>query len=178
MPRTTRRKFLQTATATGVGFWVAGGLAPRRSLAANEEVRFACIGVGGKGRSDSQDAYRAGKIVAICDVDQGTREKAAVAFKDAKQYSDWRKMFDEMDKEIDAVTVSTPDHSHAPASIRAMKMGKHCFTQKPLTHTIYEARRMRRSRQGDGSCHADGQPGHGQQRSASGRGLCPGWQVG
>jgi predicted dehydrogenase len=142
MARTTRRKFLQTTAAAGVGFWVAGGVSPKRSLAANETINFACIGVGGKGSSDTRDASRHGNVVAICDVDERTLDKAAVAYKDAKKYFDWRKMFDEMDKSIDAVTVSTPDHTHAPPSIRAMKMGKHCFAQKPLTHTIYEARRM------------------------------------
>jgi predicted dehydrogenase len=144
MARTTRRQFLQTTTAAGVGFWVAGGLSPKRSLSAIDEIRFASIGVGGKGRSDSADAARAGKMVAMSDVDQSTMDKMARApgFEDAKTYSDWRKMLDEMGKSIDAVTVSTPDHSHAPAAIRAMKMGKHCFVQKPLTHTIYEARLM------------------------------------
>ena len=144
MARTTRRRFLKTTAAAGVGFWVAGGISPKRSLAANEEIRFASIGVGGKGRSDSSDAARAGKMVAISDVDENTLSKAAQArgFEGAKSFSDWRTMLDEMDKSIDAVTVSTPDHSHAPAAIRAMKMGKHCFCQKPLTHTIYEARLM------------------------------------
>ncbi len=142
MPRTTRRQFLQTTAATGVGFWVAGGFTPKRSLAANETINFACIGVGGKGGSDSRDAARSGNIVALCDVDSGNLGKQAKLLKCDKTYSDWRKMLDEMDKGIDAVTISTPDHSHAPATIRAMRMGKHCFTQKPLTHTIYEARRL------------------------------------
>lgn len=143
MTRASRRTFLRTTAAAGVGFWVAGGLTPKRSLAAIETINFACVGVGGKGRSDSNDASRAGNIVAICDVDANNRGKAAATWcKGAKEYSDYRRMFDEMESQIDAVTVSTPDHNHAPASIRAMKMGKHCFTQKPLTHTIYEARRM------------------------------------
>ncbi|MBC8870790.1 MAG: Gfo/Idh/MocA family oxidoreductase [Planctomycetes bacterium] len=142
MARTTRRKFLQTTAAAGVGFWVAGGVAPKRSFAANETINFACVGVGGKGRSDSRDAARHGNIVAICDCDENTLNKAAAGFKGAQKFFDYRKMFDEVGKSIDAVTVSTPDHNHAPAAIRAMKLGKHCFTQKPLTHTIYEARRM------------------------------------
>jgi predicted dehydrogenase len=81
-------------------------------------------------------------MVAICDIDEKTLDKAAQKWPQAKKYKDFRKMLDEMGKSIDAVTVSTPDHCHAVASAMAMKMGKHCFTQKPLTHTIYEARRL------------------------------------
>ena len=104
---------------------------------------MACIGIGGKGSSDSKDASTHGRVVAICDVDE--KRLNAVGendFKDAKRYTDFRKMLDEMGNKIDAVTVSTPDHTHAPASLMAMRMGKHCFCQKPLTHTIYEARLM------------------------------------
>lgn len=145
MNRTTRRQFLQTTAAASAGYFVAAGVSPKRSVAASEEISFACIGVGGKGSSDTRDASRNGKIAAICDVDGKTLDKAGVAYKDAQKYVDWRKLLDDFDKgslKLDAVTVSTPDHTHAPASIRAMLRGLHCFTQKPLTHTIYEARRM------------------------------------
>ena len=71
-------------------------------------------------------------------------EKAAIKFPRAKTYTDYRKMLDEIGGEIDAVTVSTPDHSHAPAAVRAMRMGKHCFCQKPLTYTVAEAQLMRK----------------------------------
>jgi predicted dehydrogenase len=139
---TNRRRFIQTTAALGVGYWVAGGIEPRRSIAANEQINFACIGVGGKGQSDSADAARSGNIVAICDIDEGTLNKTAQgrAFINAKKYFDFRKMLEENEKEIDAVTVSTPDHTHAVAAAMAMRMGKHCFTQKPLTKTIEESR--------------------------------------
>jgi predicted dehydrogenase len=140
MRQTSRREFLKTTALTGVGLWVGG-----RALAAespNERIRFACIGVGGKGDSDTADAARFGDIVAICDVDENTLNSAAARYPMAKKYTDYRKMLDEMEKSIDAVTVSTPDHNHAPAAIRAMRKGKHCFCQKPLAHSIYEARRM------------------------------------
>jgi len=140
--RTNRRKFLQTTALTGVGFWVAGGAKAAESKSANEKIQFACIGVEGKGSSDSRDAGRHGDVVAICDVDSERLEKAASRFPNAKKFFDYREMLEKMGDKIDAVTVSTPDHSHAPASAMAMRMGKHCFCQKPLAHSVYEARRM------------------------------------
>jgi len=133
---------LQTTAAAGFGFWVAGGAASRKERSPNGKIAFASVGIGGKGSSDSSDAGRFGDMVAICDVDEGTLKAGAKRFPKAKQYTDFRKMLCEMGKSIDAVTVSTPDHTHAPAALMAMRMGKHCFCQKPLTHTIYEARLM------------------------------------
>lgn len=137
-----RRTFIQTSAAAGAGFWAAGGVAPKKSLAAIEEIRFACVGVGGKGSSDSDDAGRAGKVVGICDIDDETLNKAGEKFPDAKKYNDYRKMFEELGDSIDAVTVSTPDHTHAVAAAQAMKMGKACFCQKPLTRSLWEARQL------------------------------------
>jgi predicted dehydrogenase len=142
---TNRRDFLKRTTLAGVGFWVAGGitLADRRS--ALQGLNIACIGVGGKGSSDADQAANHGNIVAICDIDDRPLDEKAKnpRFAKAKKYHDFRKMLQEMDKNIDAVTVSTPDHTHAPASIMAMKMGKHVYCQKPLTHDVFEARMMR-----------------------------------
>ena len=140
----SRRDFVKTTTAAGIGFWVAGtayGAESSSSTSPNERIRFACIGVGGKGDSDSNDASGHGDIVAMCDVDDTTLGKRAAndKFKNAKRFNDFRKMLDEMGKSIDAVTVSIPDHNHAAASLLYMRAGKHCFCQKPLTHTIYEA---------------------------------------
>ena len=143
----TRRQFLsRTALAAGVvtcAFPYVG-----RVLGANGRINVACIGVGGKGDSDSSDAASCGgNIVAICDSDSnqlaGKAKQFAAKFPQLKQYRDYRKMLEEMGKDIDAVTVSTPDHHHGMASLRAMKMGKHCFCQKPLVQTVYEARQMR-----------------------------------
>lgn len=136
-----RRNFLKISAAAGVGYWASNTKAAE-STSPNEQINFACIGVQGKGSSDSRDASRAGNIVAICDIDDNNLNKAAAEFEGAKKYNDYRKMLDEMSKEIDAVTVSTPDHCHAVVSAAAMKAGKHCFTQKPLTHSIWEARRL------------------------------------
>jgi len=138
--RTNRRKFLQTTAAIGAGYWVLGGIAPKESRSALEKINFASVGVGGKGSSDSQDAGRAGTMVAICDIDDNNLNFAATRWPEAKKYYDFRKMFDEMGKSIDAFTVSTPDHCHAVVAAMGMKMGKHAFVQKPMTKSLYEAR--------------------------------------
>lgn len=138
--RSSRRTFVKTAAAIGAGYWVAGGVSPKVSLSANEEIRFASIGVNGKGDSDSNDAGRFGKMVAICDIDESSLEKKGARFEDAEKFFDFRKMFDKMEKSIDAVTVSTPDHTHAVAAAMALRLGKHAFCQKPLTKSLHEAR--------------------------------------
>jgi predicted dehydrogenase len=127
---------------TGFTVWVGDRAMALRRQPPNERIQFACIGVGGKGQSDTEDAGRFGDVVALCDVDDDKLNKMGERFPKARKFHDFRKMLDEMGKSIDAVTVSTPDHMHAPASAMAMLMGKHCFTQKPLTHSIYEARRL------------------------------------
>jgi predicted dehydrogenase len=143
MPRkANRREFLGTSAAIGIGYWVAGGVQAAESNSPNERIAMASVGIGGKGSSDSADASRRGDMVAICDVDKSRLAGVANKFPGAKTYTDFRKMLDETGKSIDAVTVSTPDHTHAPAALMAMRMGKHAFVQKPLTHSIYEARLM------------------------------------
>uniref|UniRef100_A0A7C4QT01 Gfo/Idh/MocA family oxidoreductase n=1 Tax=Schlesneria paludicola TaxID=360056 RepID=A0A7C4QT01_9PLAN len=142
--QSTRRQFLQQSSALGVAFWVGSSTRVwTQERSANEVIRFACIGVEGKGKSDREDAAAHGEVVAVCDIDEERLEKAAAANPKARKYYDYRKLFDEMGDQIDAVTVSTPDHTHAPAALRAMRMGKHCFCQKPLTYTVAEARMMR-----------------------------------
>ncbi len=136
----SRRDLLKGAALSGVG--LALGAQVWADPAPEDKIRFACIGVGGKGQSDTADADRNGVVVAVCDVDEATLAKAVARYPTARPYTDFRKMLDEMDKSIDAVTVSTPDHTHAVAASMAMQMGKHCFCQKPLTHSLYEARRL------------------------------------
>ncbi|MFN3648972.1 MAG: Gfo/Idh/MocA family protein [Armatimonadota bacterium] len=142
MSNRSRRDFLKTTTAAGLGILAAEQGAWAQAKSANEKINFAAIGVGGKGESDTADAARSGNLVAICDVDENILNRAAQKYPNARKYTDFRKMLEEMGKSIDAVTVSTPDHTHAPAAAMAMKMGKHCFCQKPLTHDIYEARTL------------------------------------
>ncbi len=140
----TRRQFIRrgtlaAGTATALSFPFVG-----RVLGANERINVACIGVGGKGDADSNEVGASGaNIVAICDVDVNTLDKKGKQFPQAKRFRDYRKLLDEVGKDIDAVTVSTPDHHHGSAAIRAMRLGKHCFCQKPLTQTVSEARLMR-----------------------------------
>ena len=140
----SRRRFLSQATIA-VGAVTAWSPFAGRVLGANDRINVACIGVGGKGDDDSTNAANlGGRIVAICDVDRNKLDKKSEQFPDAAGYQDFRKMFDEMGKQIDAVTVSTPDHCHGVAAAMAMTMGKHCFCQKPLVQTVHEARLLRR----------------------------------
>ena len=145
-----RREFVKSTAALGAGAWVAGGISIKPSISALEEIRFGCIGVGGKGASDSTDAGNHGKVVAICDIDDNTLSKKKQEFKDAATYNDFRKMFDEMGDKIDAVTVSTPDHSHAVAALQALRSKKAVYCQKPLTHSIEEARMLGEAAKGSG----------------------------
>ncbi len=141
--RLNRRQFLGHTTLAGIGFWVAAGSSEARDKSPRQKPHIACIGVGGKGDSDSEQAGHHGNIVALCDIDDHNLEAKAAAFPKAKKYHDFREMLEKMGSRIDAVTVSTPDHTHAAAAIRAMKMKKHVYVQKPLTHSVQEARLMR-----------------------------------
>lgn len=143
---TDRRRFLQSAAAAGVGFWVAGGVrAEDRQEKKLEKINLACIGVGGKGSSDADHAAEIGDVVAICDVDSDflDRKGSQGKFKKAQKFADFREMLEKLGDKIDAVTISTPDHTHAVASMMAMKAGKHVYCQKPLTRTVAEARALR-----------------------------------
>ena len=145
--RPTRRDFLRQAAFAGAAGSALGGGGGGSAFGfqapAESKVRFACIGVGGKGQSDTEDAGRYGEIVALCDVDEKKLDAMAAKFPKAKKYTDYRRMLEEVGNQIDAVTVSTPDHTHAPAGAMAMRMGKHAFIQKPLTWSVEEARILR-----------------------------------
>ena len=139
----SRREFVGRAASSTFAL----SFIPKTVWGANERINVACIGVGGKGASDVSGAAGAGgTIVALCDVDANRRVRkgkdVTEAYPDAKFYHDFRKMLEEDAKNIDAVTVSTPDHVHCHAAVMAMRMGKHVYCQKPLTHSIWEARLM------------------------------------
>lgn len=140
----SRRRFMY-GVATVAGATFAGPYIVRAADVGKEKIRVASVGVSGKGDSDSSQAAEAGgEMMALCDVDQNNLDKKAKQFPNAKLYRDFRKMFDEMGKSIDAVTVSIPDHNHGIVAGTAMKLGKHVYCQKPLVQTVYEARVLRK----------------------------------
>lgn len=142
--KSTRRSFLGTSAALGTAFWVAPKSFCRPTRSALQGLTAACIGVGGKGDSDSSHiANQDVEIVGICDVDRRTLEKKGKEFKNAKQFTDFRELFDSLGDKFDIVSVSTPDHTHAVAAVKAMRMKKHVYVQKPMTWSISEARLMR-----------------------------------
>ena len=141
-----RRDFLKaSAMVAGMGVWVATGQRVKgvEEQSANERINVASIGVGGKGDGDCEQVAKHGNLVAICDVDAKTLGKKGERHPKAQQFADFREMFDKLGKEIDAVTISTPDHTHAVATMTAIKLGKHVYTQKPLAHDVWECRQLR-----------------------------------
>lgn len=137
-----RRNFLKKTAVVATGI----SIVPRHVLgkdfiAPSDKLNIAVIGGGGKGKSDGLNAWNKGtsNISAICDVDWNMSKDLMNKFPKAKKYKDFRKLFDEV-KDIDAVTISTPDHTHAIITLTAMQLGKHVYVQKPLTHNIHEAR--------------------------------------
>jgi predicted dehydrogenase len=141
----TRRQMLQGGAAAAIAAMTFPQILSAQAKGANDRIRVACIGVGGKGGGDSDQAgSQGGEVVGLCDVDQKTLDGKAKQFPKAKTFRDFRKMLEAMDKDIDAVTISTPDHVHGIAAATAMSMGKHIYCQKPLTQTVYEARVLRK----------------------------------
>jgi predicted dehydrogenase len=193
MARRINRREMLAASAASLGYF---HLAPAASAAkiqgANFKITFAGIGVGGKGSSDIDNAAECteifgGEVLALCDVDEGRLNSKAnqkglypgrnVKFPEkqffarAKKFSDFRKIFDDTSllKNIDAFTVSTPDHTHALPSILAMRAGKHVYCQKPLTHDVYEAHLMRTEAKKNRVCTQMGNQGtaaNGLRRAA------------
>ncbi len=138
----SRRDFLRA----GLGAAAAFTIVPRHVLGAgqtppSDKLNIACIGIAGQGGA-SVGACSRENIVALCDVDEDKAGGQFNNFPKAKKYRDFRKMLDEMDKQIDAVTVATPDHTHAVACIDAIRRGKHVYCEKPLAHSIYEIREL------------------------------------
>ena len=152
----SRRDFLRTTGLATAGLML-GGLSPlsafgaadpkkKPTAAATDRVRLACIGIGNRGWDLVKEFGSSGlaDIVALCDVDLDAEfcQKALAAHPGAKRYRDFRKMFDEMALQIDAVAVAIPDHSHFPATMLALSLGKHVYVEKPMARTFYEAQLM------------------------------------
>jgi len=152
--KVSRREFLSSTAATAAAFMIV----PRNVLGGpgyvppSDKLNIGCVGVGGKGRSDIE-SVSSENVIALCDVDdtmmakfkkhakEEDKSELITLFEKANKYRDFRVML-EKEKSIDAITISTPDHTHAVVAMMAMKMGKHVFCQKPLTHTVYEARML------------------------------------
>jgi predicted dehydrogenase len=141
--RITRRQFIATSAAVSSGVvWSASRAQPLpRRASANEKLNIAVVGCGGRGADDLKGVSTE-NIVALCDCDFRNAATSFKQYPNAKKYSDWRKMLDAEHNNIDAVVVATPDHNHAIVSIHAMKLGKHVYCEKPLAHSIWEARQM------------------------------------
>ncbi len=140
----SRRNFLKsaaigTAAFTIVPRFVLGG---NGFLAPSDRLYIAGVGVGGKGYSDLKNFNDTGtaNIAFLCDVDERRAAQSLKDYPKAKYYKDWRELLDKEHKNFDAISVSTPDHTHAITTLAAMQLGKHVYVQKPLTHDIYEAR--------------------------------------
>lgn len=145
-PRFNRRRFLhQTASAAALFTVVPRHvLGTEETPAANDKLNIAGIGVGGQGGADIHE-MRNENIVALCDVDSQYSAKTFEKYPSAKQYVDYRRLLDEMDKEIDAVVIGTPDHTHAILSIAAIQRGKHVYCEKPLAHSVHEVRAVQQA---------------------------------
>ena len=141
----SRRDFLASSAAAGLFTIVPSYvLGQNGQTPPSEKLNIACIGVGGRGADDVQ-AVSTENFVAFCDVDDKRAAGIYNKFPNVKTYRDFRIMLEKEEKNIDAVVVATPDHIHAPAAIMAMKMGKHVYCEKPLSHSVYEARMMSRT---------------------------------
>jgi hypothetical protein len=139
--RISRRQFVGNIAAGAAFTIVPRHVLGRGFRAPSDKLNIACIGCGGKGRSDI-DGVASENIYALCDVDWKMALDAFQNYPQAKRYRDYREMLDREGKSIDAVTVSIPDHSHAAAGLLAMKLGKHAFIQKPLARTLGEVRAL------------------------------------
>ena len=142
----SRRNFIKTTavTATGIMILPRHVLGGKGFLAPSDKLIVAGVGVGGKGESDLDLIHKGGisEIAFLCDVDDRSAANSRKRFPKATYYKDYRELLDREHKNIDGVVVSTPDHNHAMIAMAAMQLGKHVYVQKPLTHDIYEARKL------------------------------------
>lgn len=161
----SRRRFLLGSTAAASLYSFSGPLI-LRGESPNEKVSLGFIGVGGKGADNlnslsNESISSLCNIVALCDVDEKSLNVAAAKFPNAKKYRDFRRLLEQ--KDIDAVVVTTPDHFHAVAAMAAMKLGKHVYCEKPLTHSIYEARQLTRAAREHKLARQMGNSGHSSE---------------
>jgi predicted dehydrogenase len=160
---TSRRTFLKrSAAAIGASF-VAPLILPRSVKGANEKLNLAWVGFGGMGWGDLMSCANGNNVVALADCDPNVWPRAKNEFPDAKLYLDFRKMLDEMGDKIDAVGVATPDHTHFAVAHMAISRGKHVFVEKPLVHTLWEARTLQQLAAQKGVVTQMGNQGHASE---------------
>lgn len=143
MSNISRRSFLQKGTAAAAALTIVPNTILGKShgyTAPTDKLNIAGIGIGGMGNSNLTNVATTENIIALCDVDWKYAKPIFDKYPQAKKYWDYRKLYDELGKEIDAVIVATADHTHAIISADAITLGKHVYTQKPLTHSVYESR--------------------------------------
>jgi len=140
----SRRRFIGNVTTAAAGFTILPGtvISGLGYRLPSDKLNIAGVGIGGVGATNVHNCASE-NIVALCDVDWDYAAGTFNKYPDAKKYKDFRKMFDEMGDKIDAVIVATPDHTHAIAAAQAIRMGKHVYVQKPLTHSVYESRLLK-----------------------------------
>jgi len=140
----SRRTFLRTAGAVGTGAVIIPNFI---RCAPSKQINVAFIGVGGRAGEHLKQCSTVENVnfVAFCDVDDERAKGAYEAYPDVKRFKDFRKMFDKMGKEIDAVFVSTPDHTHFAATMAAMQLGKHVYVEKPLAHNVWQLRTLKKA---------------------------------
>jgi len=158
----TRRDFVKKSLVAAAGIpvfrFVGSSSNPLSRLAANDRLNIAIVGAGGRGLNNLQ-SVQSENVVALCDVDDVRCAEARSSFPKAAFYKDFRRMLDK-ESSLDAVVVSTPDHTHAVVSIAAMQRGLHVYCEKPLAHSIYELRRMKETARESGVVTQMGQQGH------------------
>jgi len=141
MPRLSRRSFTGLVGTAGAGYFAGHGFGAARAEGPNDKLDIAVIGTGGQGGTNLR-AVSSQNIVAVCDLDERRAGKAFEQFAAGGRFTDFRKMFDAIEKEIDAVVISTPDHTHFHPAWWAMERGKHVYLEKPLAHEVEEVRRL------------------------------------
>ena len=154
--KSSRRDFLRQLSIITASTAIAGlsieSLSAKnpkpRKIGTTEKVNLACIGIGNRGAEVIKALYNTGhcNIVALCDTDMGAPHTLDIMnkFPDVPRFQDFRKMFDKMAKDIDAVSIATPDFSHFPTTMLSMSLGKHVFVEKPMAHTFNEVELMMR----------------------------------
>lgn len=139
--RLPRRSVLQAAVALGAGLYLNPGASGQESQSASNKLNVAVIGLGGQGKANLNGVSKE-NIVALCDLDETRAGDAFERFPKARKFADFRVMLDQMEKEIDAVVISTPDHTHFHPAHRAMSLGKHLYLEKPMAHNVWEIREL------------------------------------